>query len=440
MAVARTAQRNAPYRVAHDATTILMIEDSLAVATALKTGIEEATSATVIHCSSFTEAQPHIDGGGISFAITGLSLRDAVGHSILDRLEKGGIPAVVFTAHHDEEAETHFAEQNLLDYILKDSVDSVARTVLAVKRIVENSAFTVLVVDDARSARSGLVDLLTRRQFKVFEARSGAEALKIMAVHPNIDLIITDYHMPDMDGYQLIQRIRMEKTSEELRIVGVSSSSDRRLSALFLKAGASDFIYRPFVAEELQCRIDNNIETLKQLRRLRYYAERDPLTGLSNRRLFFEAGMRMARENERDNCHSAIAILDVDHFKKVNDTFGHEAGDVVLKAVADTLAEQVGGTRHLVARFGGEEFALYLHDMAGRAAFDFCNGIRAAVEALAIEVNGKTIRITASLGVADVQPEETFDNHLNAADQFLYMAKNSGRNRVFCEGVLLGQF
>jgi len=112
----------------------------------------------------------------------------------------------------------------------------------------------------------------------------------------------------------------------------------------------------------------------------------------------------------------------------------------VLKAVADTLAEKVEGTRHLVARLGGEEFALYLHDLAGRAAFDFCNAVREAVEALVVDVNDKTIRITASLGVADVQPEETFDNHLNAADQFLYMAKNGGRNRVFCEGVLLGQF
>ena len=440
MSVARAVQRNAPYRVAHDTTKILVIEDSVAVAAVLKAGIEEETSAIVVHCASFAEAEPHIDGGDISFAVTGLSLPDAAGRSILDRLERSGIPAVVFTARHDEEAETHFAEQRLLDYILKDSADSVARAVHSVKCIVENSAFTVLVVDDARSARSGLVDLLTRRQFKVFEARSGSEALKIMAVQPNIDLIITDYHMPDMDGYQLIQRIRTEKTSEELRIVGVSSSSDRRLSALFLKAGASDFIYRPFVAEELQCRIDNNIETLKQLRRLKYYAERDPLTGLSNRRLFFETGIRMARENERANRASAVAILDVDHFKKVNDTYGHEAGDVVLKAVADTLAEKVEGTRHLVARLGGEEFALYLHDLAGRAAFDFCNGVREAVEALVIEVNDKMIHITASIGVAAVQPEETFDNPLNAADQFLYMAKNGGRNRVFCEGVLLGQF
>lgn len=440
MAVARAAQRSASYRVAHGVAKVLLIEDSLAVATVLKSGIEEETNATVVHCPLFADAERHIEAGDISFAVTGLSLPDASGRDILDRLEAAGIPAVVFTARHDEEAESHFAEQRLLDYIVKDSTDSVTRAVRTVRNIVENSGFTILVVDDARSARSGLVDLLSRRRFKVFEARSGNEALEIMARQPNIDMIVTDYHMPDMDGYQLIRRIRTEKSSEELRIVGVSSSSDRRLSALFLKAGASDFIYRPFVPEELQCRIDNNIETLKQLRRLKYFAERDPLTSLSNRRHFFEAGTRLSRENERLARASAVAILDVDHFKKVNDTYGHEAGDVVLKTIAALLAERVEPERHLVARLGGEEFALYLQGLSGQSAFAFCDRLRAAIAGLSIEVHGRAIRVTASLGVADVQPGETFDNHLNAADQFLYMAKNGGRNRVFCEGTLTGAF
>lgn len=440
MSVAREVQRGVSYRVPHGAMTVLLIEDSLAVATILKNRIEEETEAVVLHCPHFAEAEDHIEAGGISFAVTGLSMPDAGGREILDRLDRAGIPAIVFTARHDEEVESHYAEQRLIDYILKDSADSVERAVRAARRVVENSGFTILVVDDARSARSGLVDLLTRQQFKVFEARSGDEALKIMAKRPEIDLIITDYHMPDMDGYQLIQRIRADKTSEELRIVGVSSSSDRRLSALFLKAGASDFIHRPFLAEELQCRIDNNIETLKQLRRLKYFAERDPLTSLSNRRHFFETGMRLVRENERLDRKSAVAILDVDHFKKVNDTYGHEAGDAVLKAIARTLSERTEPHRHLVARLGGEEFAFYLQGLAGHGAYVFCDRLRAAIADLRIEVHGKAIRVTASIGVADVQPGETFDNHLNAADQFLYMAKHGGRNLVFCEGTMTGAF
>lgn len=440
MAVARAAQRNASYRFAQGVAKVLLIEDSLAVATVLKAGIEREIEATVIHCPLFDDAEKHIAAGDVSFAVTGLSLPDASGPAILDRLEKAGVPAIVFTARHDEQAETHFIEQRLLDYILKDSTDSVTRVINAVKSIAENSGFTILVVDDARAARSGLVDLLTRRQFNVFEARSGKEALDIMAQQPNIDMVITDYHMPDMDGYQLIQRIREEKSSEELRILGVSSSSDRRLSALFLKAGASDFVYRPFVAEELQCRIDNNIETLKQLRRLKYFAERDPLTALSNRRHFFETGIRLSQENERLERESAVAILDVDFFKKVNDTYGHEAGDVVLKDIANLLASEVESERHLVARLGGEEFSLYLQGLSGRNAFEFCDRLREKIADLDISVHGNTIRITASIGVADVQPGETFDNHLNAADQFLYMAKHGGRNRVFCEGKLTGAF
>ncbi len=329
----------------------------------------------------------------------------------------------------------------LIDHVVKSQPDALDSLIRVVTRTVENNGFKILVVDDTRTARSMLISLLARRQFQVLEARSGLEALKIMAAHQNeIDLVITDYHMPDMDGHELTQQIRALKSSEELRIIGVSASSDRTLSAQFLKAGASDFLYRPFVLEELQCRIDNNIETLKQLKRLKYFAERDSLTSLSNRRHFFELGRRLAREAQRHNRESAIAILDIDHFKKVNDTYGHEAGDIVLKTVANLLSSFAETGPHVAARLGGEEFVVYLRDISGKAAFEFCNAIRAAISAAEIPVHAHRLSVTASIGVADITHGETFDNYLNAADQFLYMAKNKGRNRVYCEGVMLGMF
>lgn len=429
-----------PSAVSERARTILLIEDSMAVGAVLQSRLEAEIDAHVIHCTRFSEARRLVDAGGIAVAITGLSLPDADGEQILSFLVAAETPVIVFTAHEDAEAESHSIDRHLIDYIVKDGPAALDRTVRTAKRIIENHTFTILVVDDTRSARSGLVDILRRHNFRVFDARSGTDALKIMATCGQVDLVVTDYHMPDMDGYQLIQKIRMEKSSEELRIIGISSSSDRRLSALFLKAGASDFIYRPVLAEELQCRIDNNVETLKQLRRLKYFAERDPLTSLSNRRHFFEVGLKRVRENERNGLPSAVAILDIDHFKKVNDTLGHEAGDTVLKAVATTLATRVAGTDHQVGRLGGEEFALYLHGLCGRSAYEFCDELRHTIEGLTIDVHGKPIGVTTSIGVADVQPEESFDNHLNAADQFLYMAKNGGRNRVMCEGLLTGAF
>ncbi len=150
------------------------------------------------------------------------------------------------------------------------------------------------------------------------------------------------------------------------------------LSAHFLKAGASDFIYRPFVPEELQCRIDNNIETLKQLTRLRDLAEKDHLTGLANRRSFFDqvnAFVDDMQTGEGKVEQGSIAILDIDHFKAINDTLGHSAGDKVLEKLAQLLSDLCAPGHHVAARIGGEEFALFLNGLNGEDARAFCEAI-----------------------------------------------------------------
>ncbi|WP_188129519.1 diguanylate cyclase [Rhizobium sp. RU20A] len=410
------------------------------MASALKDAIEDATETTVWPCASLAEAEAEIGRGGVAFVIAGVASADIDSMTMLKRFNDLKIPVLVYCDHPLDDAFAVFRPL-LIGHVARTEPDALDRLLAIVTRMVENSVFKILVVDDTTSARSMLSSLLTMRQFQVFEARSGQAALKIMAAHQNeIDLVITDYHMPDMDGHELTQRIRALRSSEELRIIGISASSDRTLSAQFLKAGASDFLYRPFVLEELQCRIDNNIETLKQLKRLKYFAERDSLTSLSNRRHFFEIGRQRAREAQRHNLESAIAILDIDHFKKVNDTYGHEAGDTVLKAVAGLLSRFAEKGPHVAARLGGEEFVLYLQGVKGKSAFEFCNAILAAISATQIPVNAHTLSVTASIGVADIEHGETFENYLNAADQFLYMAKNKGRNRVYCEGVMLGLY
>lgn len=408
---------------------ILLIEDSVALSTLLTSRMEQETGARVFRCGTLAEARQRIVERQFTLALTGLNLPDAPKGEILALLADHRVPVIVFTATFDADARKRYAEKKIIDYIVKDGNRTVDTVVQTVNRILTNGAFSVLVVDDARSARSGLVEILERQNFRVTEAHSGRQALEVLAADETIDLVITDYHMPDMDGYELTRRIRETRSSEELRIVGVSSSTDRLLSASFLKAGASDFIYRPFVPEELQCRIDNNIETLKQLRRLRHLAEQDHLTGLANRRHFFE---RM-RAIEATSSTGAIALLDIDYFKAVNDTYGHDAGDRVLKTLSDLIAELCAPGKHLPARLGGEEFAIYLRNADAFQAHSFCERLRAAVEETSVFTNGRDISVTVSVGVVEREPGETVDNQLHAADQLLYMAKANGRNRVYSD-------
>ena len=406
---------------------ILLIEDSVALSALLTQRLENETGANVVRCGSLSEARARIAEQRFTLALTGLNLPDAPRGEILPMLAEHNVPVIVFTATFDADARQRYAEHKIIDYIVKDGHRTVDAVVKTVRRIVANNAFSVLVVDDARSARSGLVEILERQNFQVAEAHSGRQALKILDIDPTIELVITDYVMPDMDGYELTRRIRETRSSDELRIVGISSSTDRLLSASFLKAGASDFIYRPFVPEELQCRIDNSIETLTQIKRLRHLAERDFLTGLSNRRYFFE---RM-HSFEKTATSASIALLDLDHFKAINDTFGHEAGDRVLKRFSEVLTEICAGTKHLPARLGGEEFAVYLNGMNAFQAHSLCEKIREDVQVMVTTASGRDICVTVSIGVVEMEPGEPFANQLNAADQLLYMAKANGRNRVY---------
>jgi diguanylate cyclase (GGDEF)-like protein len=283
-----------------------------------------------------------------------------------------------------------------------------------------------------------LADLLRRQNYRIVEAASGIDALRILADNDDIELVITDHHMADMDGHELTQRIRARYPADRLRIIGISGSSDPFLSASFLKAGASDFVYRPFIAEEVRYRIESNIETLAQIRHLRFLAERDPLTGLYNRRAFFERAHPIVEQLRATGSEGYIAILDIDHFKAVNDRHGHDAGDQVIRQVAAAIRDCCERGDAVSARFGGEEFVIVFSGIDAAAVQTRCEELRQAIAAMTVPTDRASLSVTASLGVAVIHPGEGLDNALNAADQLLYMAKADGRNRVTVDAALWG--
>jgi diguanylate cyclase (GGDEF)-like protein len=373
------------------------------------------------------------EGHDYSMAVVDLNLPDSPYGEALDCAIEHHIPTIVFTATFDLNTRARILERNVIDYVLKDNEFALDNLVATVRRALMNRKTRVLVVDDVASARQALVDLLKAQQYLVVEASSGLEALATLETYSDIELVVTDHHMPDMSGYELTRRIRHRFGSDKMRVIGVSSSNDRMLSASFLKAGASDFVYRPFVAEELQCRIANNVETLTQMKQLRAAAACDYLTGLYNRRYFYDNGPKLVNECLRLKLPSSVAILDIDHFKRLNDTYGHEIGDRVLKAVAGRLSTMFEGSDNLLSRLGGEEFAILFPQMDSLAATRLCDDIRSDISHLRVMADDEELAVTVSIGVAEIAGYETFENYLNAADQFLYMAKHKGRNQVYSD-------
>lgn len=418
-----------------DDTTILLIEDSRTFSSILTHRFQTELGLTVVHCASqqaldeVLASKAHL----FTMAIVDLNLPGSPNGEALDRVVEHNIPAIVFTASFNVEVRNRITARKVVDYVLKDNEFALDNLVAAVNRGFSNRKTRVLVVDDVESARYALIDLLKAQQFQVCEAGTGLEALAALDAYDDIELVITDYHMPDMDGYELTRRIRSRYSSDQMRIIGISSSSDRFLSASFLKAGASDFVYRPFVPEELQCRIAHNVETLLQLRQLRAAAASDYLTGLYNRRHFYIQGPKIVNDCLRVGRSASVAILDIDHFKRLNDTYGHEVGDRVLKAVARRLQAFFEDSGNLLSRIGGEEFSILFANTDCVAATRLCEALRADLQSLKVLVDEAELSVTVSIGVAEVGGYEAFENYLNAADQYLYMAKHLGRNQVYSD-------
>lgn len=250
---------------------ILLVEDLRMFTSALKYRFETDLGADVVTCSSLAEMRGAASGPdhGFFVAVTDLNLPDSPHCEALDYALEIDLPTIVFTGKFDFNTRASILKKNVLDYVIKDTDRAFDEIVAAVQRIITNRDFRILVVDDTKTQRSILTTMLRAQKFDVVEASSGQLALEAMQSNPDIKLVLTDYHMGDMDGYQLTRQLRRHYSDDVLRIIGISNSNDPELSASFLKAGASDFLYRPFVQEEFQCRIAQNIGILVKMEALR---------------------------------------------------------------------------------------------------------------------------------------------------------------------------
>ncbi|MDO1584389.1 response regulator [Rhizobium oryzicola] len=202
----------------------------------------------------------------VTLAISNINLPGAENGEALEYLTDLNIPTIVFTGTFQENTREKLLAKDIVDYILKDNIFAVEMLVESVCRFLTNHRHHVLIVDDSPTARALLSTRLKRYNFRVSVAESGAKAIDLLKKNPDIGLVVTDYNMPDIDGFELTRRIRSVRGSHELRIIGVSSSTDRLLSARFLKAGGNDFMLRPFIDEEFYCRVNQNLDTLHQIK------------------------------------------------------------------------------------------------------------------------------------------------------------------------------
>ena len=290
----------------------------------------------------------------------------------------------------------------------------------------------VLVADDDAINRQVLGELL-KPEYTVVMAKNGQQTLELAARHQP-DLILLDVVMPDMDGYEVLRRLRADPQTESIAVIFISGLDRPEDEANGLNLGASDYIAKPFNATVVTARVALHLQVVRQRRMLERLANVDGLTGLANRRRFDEVYETEWQRAQRSARPLSLALLDIDCFKQYNDHYGHPAGDRVLRSVARTVASFMRRPVDLAARYGGEELVLLMPDTYAEQAQHVVGGIGRAIEQLTIAHSASTVSpvLTASLGGATLGEgsKESAAELLEAVDSMLYRAKHGGRNRV----------
>ncbi len=298
----------------------------------------------------------------------------------------------------------------------------------------------VLIVEDDQVSRKLLSRTLSGMEYLVIEAQDGLEAWEILQQQP-IQLVITDWLMPKMDGLELTRLIRQADLPNYVYIVILTSQEGIDNVIDGLAAGADDYLVKPFNPRELSARLKIGERVLDLEQRLksahekmRVLAMHDELTELWNRRAFYSHAAAELEHTRREKTSLCIIMLDIDHFKSVNDRFGHLVGDQALKMIADTLRKNVRQYDR-VGRWGGEEFIVILPTTALEEAARIAERLRTEVASAELTLEAAdegVLRLQISLGVASFKDGDSIslDTLVDRADEMLYLAKDKGRNQV----------
>lgn len=311
------------------------------------------------------------------------------------------------------------------------------------------TGLTALVVDDSETALRIASDILVREGLNVIECENGKQALDVLKIQrTKIDILITDCEMPEMNGGDLCRIIRTELKMPDIPVIFLTGISDRSNLVSLFKDGATDYLIKPYLKEEFVARLSVHLERSmltvslrekldsleKANEQIKIMSITDTLTGCYNRSYMnTQLAQEINRHLRYENPLSLI-ICDIDHFKKINDTYGHQAGDKILAEFVKRIKDTYRHDLDWCARYGGEEFVVVLPETEPEHAAHYAERLRAHIAETPFANGNQGIAVTASFGVAGI--DDTYDDTLSMAklikqaDSMLYKAKESGRNRV----------
>lgn len=398
---------------------ILIVEDDKVYANALKQFLEkELFFVQCDVCYTYKDALNVINSSSYDIFVLDYILPDTKDGELVDKVLELDKTVIVITNFLDKLTRDQVFSKKVADYIIKSDFSNLDYIKNSIERLNNNKNLTILVVDDSALIRKYITSILDQQNLNILEANDGQEALKVFENH-NIDLLITDYEMPNVNGLELVKKVRKTHKMHDLPIIVLSTISENTTISRLLKSGANDFIHKPFTKDEFLCRLNININMYETLKSMKKEIVTDSLTKLYNRHFLEYRGNKIFKDSES----IVIALFDIDNFKTINDTYGHAFGDKVLEESASVLKLSLRQDDYIV-RYGGEEFLVVFQNISKKLAFLLAEKVRKNIGK--IDING--ITFTISGGVSD--KGETLSEMIKDADKLLYKAKENGKNRI----------
>ena len=286
----------------------------------------------------------------------------------------------------------------------------------------------VLMIDDSPDALAVAKARLSKEQLEIICAGGGVTGLEA-AHREKPDIILLDVDMPDMSGFEVCRLLKADAELCMIPVLFLSGAATPEDKVHGLDLGAVDYVAKPFDAFELRARVRAALRTKHLQDLLIEHAHIDPLTGLPNRRALMERMQYEWARIERHSGQMAYIMADLDHFKNINDLYGHHVGDKLLQETARAIAEECR-ENDLPARYGGEEFSIVVPAESAADAFHLAERCRQKIAECCVVVHNETVKITASFGVSDSRSAASIEDMMRRADEALYWSKQAGRNRV----------
>jgi len=286
-----------------------------------------------------------------------------------------------------------------------------------------NKKATILIVDDTKENIHILLSLL--QEYDLLVALSGKKALQMVEKN-DIDIILLDIMMPEMDGYEVCNILKSQPRTKDIPVLFITAKMDEESIEKAFDTGGIDYVTKPFKPKELLARVKTQLENRRLIRELEFMVSRDPMTAIYNRRKFFELGTKLFNAV---NNNLFVTMIDIDKFKNINDKYGHPFGDIVIKSMTHHVSNLIAPDA-IFARLGGDEFAILCEAKSIEEVQNKIELVRKTIANLEEKYEDKIVKFTISDGIAQKHSDDTLDSLLKRADEALYEAKGTGRNKV----------